>query len=87
MAKFHITIKDNETGEILHDSDTKAIIGAFDSQDKTECIATIACNPMTLASTVNGVKSVLEVIIDKYPEANALSELIDKYFTKKETKE
>lgn len=87
MARFHITIKDNETGEIMHDSDTTAIIGAFDSQDKTECIAAIECNPMTLASTVNGVKSVLEVIIDKYPEAKALSELIGKYFTKKETKE
>lgn len=87
MAKFHITIKNNETGEIMHDIDTKAIIGAFDSQDKTECIAVTECDPMTLASTVNGVKSVLEKILDDRPEVNALAELIGKYFTKKETKE
>ena len=86
MAKFHITIKNNETGEIMHDSDTKAILGAFDSQDKTECIAALECNPVTLASTLNGAECVLDDIRNKFPEADALSKLIDKYFNKKTDK-
>ena len=32
--KFHITIKNNETGEILHDQDCNAIIGGICDNEK-----------------------------------------------------
>lgn len=54
MKKFHITIKNNETGEILRDLDTCAIIGAFDvDEEGTGCLVCTACNAIELAATAD----------------------------------
>lgn len=54
MEKFHITIKNNETGEILVDDDTCAIIGALDRGEGTGCLGFTVCGPVDLAATATG---------------------------------
>ena len=56
MKKFHITITDNETGEVLVDQDTSAIIGALDNDESTRNIAYTCCNTIDLAATAAGAK-------------------------------
>lgn len=52
MKKFHITIRNNETGEILHDLDTCVIIGAFDvDEEATGRLVYTACNAIELEAT------------------------------------
>ena len=42
--KFHITIKNNETGEILHDQDCNAIIGGICDNEKNTSVVLTQCN-------------------------------------------
>lgn len=50
--KFHITIKDNETGETLRDIDTNAIIGGVVKEEGSETILIAKCNDYDLAKAV-----------------------------------
>lgn len=50
--RFHITITNNESGEVLIDQDTKAIIGAFDGdENSTHCMGYTSCNVSELLNT------------------------------------
>lgn len=42
--KFHLTIKNNETGEVLRDTDCNAIIGGITYNEKKTCVALTECN-------------------------------------------
>lgn len=66
MKKFHITITDNETGETIVDQDTKAIIGAFDSdEDSTAGMGFTHCNATELLATATGAKKVANKLMNK----------------------
>jgi len=53
--KFHITLTDNETGETLIDSDTSAIIGAFDlGEGNTGSLYALACNGLVAVFSAVG---------------------------------
>ena len=67
MKKFHITIKDNKTGEIIHNIDTDAIIGAVHEEDKTAGIALTECDGTALMETISATKTVLKKIISENP--------------------
>jgi len=59
--KFHITLTDNETGETLIDSDTSAIIGAFDlGEGNTGSLYALACNGLIKVCTIAGAMATLE---------------------------
>lgn len=55
--KFHITIKDNETGETLRDLDTKAIIGGALNEEGAESIIIASCNNIELAKTIHAAEA------------------------------
>lgn len=50
--KYHITITNNETGQIVYDSDICAFIGSINSGAETsECVLT-NCNRLQLCTTI-----------------------------------
>lgn len=58
MAGLHITIKDNETGEIMLDMDAKAIVGGAATEDGVNCISYSRCNGMEYCFAIVGAKSI-----------------------------
>lgn len=54
MEKFHITITNNETAEVLADTDTGAIIGAFTKGEVTRSVCYTDCDTAELAATLTG---------------------------------
>lgn len=50
---FHVTITNNETGNVLNDFDTKAIIGGYDMGDEGTCsFCRCSCPGVDAAATV-----------------------------------
>lgn len=75
--KFHITIKDNETGKILHDEDTSAIIGGYANEEGSMSMIMGRCNEIDLAKTVYAAeRAVQEVKDSKSPLFSALVAMI-----------
>lgn len=74
--KFHITITNNETNEIMADHDTDAIIGAFRRDDGVQSVAAVCCNPLELATTVETVRNVLGEVEESNPELKQLGEIV-----------
>ena len=54
MKKFHLTITNNETGEIERELDTNAIIGSADDGDGTAIFCYTRCGLVELAATCAG---------------------------------
>ena len=54
---FHITLKNNETGETLRDLDTKAFIGGALKEEGAESIIIAACNNVELAKTIHAAEA------------------------------
>lgn len=67
MKKFHIAIKNNETGKILYNVDTDAIIGAIHEEDKSAAIGLSACSSKALLATVLTAKTAIKTIISNTP--------------------
>ena len=59
---FHITITNNETVEIIHDSDTNCIIGAINQEESTACIG--VARDATGADIATTIVSVEEFVQD-----------------------
>lgn len=72
MKKFHITIADNETGEILTDEQTDCIIGAYSREKEETSITYIRGNDITIAATIMAVKDAIKNIYTKIPGAKLL---------------
>ena len=75
MKKFHIIFKNNETGEIIHDTDTDAIIGAIHLEEKTACVGLTNCNGAELLSTIRGAKQVIKEMVEENPALSILDML------------
>ena len=75
MKNFHITIADNETGEILTDEQTNCIIGAYSLEEKETGISYIRDNDIAIAATIMAIKDTIQKIYKKIPGAK-LSEMI-----------
>ena len=78
MKKFHITITNNETGETLHDLDTKAIVGAILDDDGTFQIAFNKCNVNDMLNVIDGAERTLKHIYKKHPELALFKALTEK---------
>lgn len=72
MKKFHITIADNETGEILTDEQTDCIIGAYSYEKEETSITYIRGNDITIVATIMAVKDAIKNIYTKIPRAKLL---------------
>ena len=68
MEKFHITIKNNETGEIIVDLDTCAIVGAIAEYDRIRCIGSVYCSASRLADTLAGAAQVVNTCRSRLPK-------------------
>lgn len=89
MKKFHITIKDNETGETLHDLDTAAIVGSFENGDSVTTLGLTRCKPSDIVCTVAAAKLAVHLVTREDKRAGKLSDkMLKKYkkINKKETK-
>ena len=65
--KFHVTIKNNETGEILHDDDCNAIIGGICENEKSASVVFTSCNGLALARCVFSAKKAIDESIPEDP--------------------
>jgi hypothetical protein len=54
MGKYHIIITNNETGQVLADTDTDAIIGAFTEGEGTRSVCYTNCDMAELAAMLTG---------------------------------
>ena len=61
--KFHLTIKNNETGEVLHDTDCNAIIGGITDNEKKTCIALTECNVKDLIACAMEAEEAISTVI------------------------
>jgi hypothetical protein len=59
MGKFHITITNNETGKVLSDTDTDAIIGAFTEGEGTRSVCYTECDTAELAAIITGALQII----------------------------
>ena len=74
---FHITITNNETGEVLHNDDTALIIGAWDSEDNTTSSCILGKGPNRLmVCTVAGCIAALKKIKCSHPIEYHLAQII-----------
>ena len=78
MKKFHITITNNETGETLHDLDTKAIVGAILDDDGTFSVAFNKCDVVDMLNVIDGVERTLKHLYKKNPELFFLKAMAEK---------
>lgn len=75
--RYHITIKDNSTGESLVDIDSNAIIASYDEDGTTHKTAATHCSPFDLACTIRAAEEVCEDLREQKPEIDALMKLLD----------
>ena len=63
--KFHVTIKDNETGEILNDQDCDEIIGGISDDEQSASIVLTSCNGKTLLFCARATSIAIDKAIPK----------------------
>lgn len=72
MRKYHITIKNNETGEIINDVDSDAIIGSIESEEGTANVVMTECNIKQLIESIfvakRAIKDATKLIMADAPE-------------------
>ena len=79
MKQFHVTIKNNETGEIIKDIDSDAIIGSIASEDGTAAVVMTHCGTKQMINSILTAKKAANIAL-KYIEADVpkgFSEFID----------
>lgn len=59
---FHLTIKDNETGEILRDEDVNCLIGGIILEDDSTGVLLARCNELELAEAVIAAETAVKSI-------------------------
>lgn len=85
MAKFHIIITNNETGEVMREHDSDAIIAGIDAGDRVACICHIDCDDNTLAATCFAAREAIDAGLEDEPAVQRLfKEYIKKYAKKKQ---
>lgn len=84
--RFHITIKDNETGEIKIEHDANVILGSCVlNEHQTTTIVAIKGNAYDIAIAMDAVHAAIKQAGEQCPEALLLSLLIGMHDKDKET--
>lgn len=77
-AKFHVTITDNETNEVLHDCDTQVVLATIDEDENNiQCIAFTNCDTLTLISAIDSLEGLKKKVLDDNPSLKMAFELKD----------
>lgn len=87
--KFNIKITDNETGEVLQEADTCAIIGGFVNDEGAVGILLTHCKPMDHAKAINAAEAAINKSYQARPELKlmALFASVNSEIEEKEVKE
>ena len=77
--KFHLTITDNQTGEVMRDLDIVALAGAIHTGEDgiAQGIFLGRCNRLTTAETVKGAEYTLERVYKEDPLLHLLTAMMD----------
>ena len=78
MKKFHITIKNNETGEITHDLDTNAIVAGILDDDGAYAVSITSCNALELLNATGGAEKAIDHLLKGHPELLTLKTIMEK---------
>lgn len=70
MKTFHITIKRNDTGEIIKDLDSDAIIGSIENEEGTAIVAMTNCETKQMIASILTARKAADVVL-KEIEADA----------------
>lgn len=70
---FNIKITNNETGEVLQEADTCAIIGGFVNDKGAVGILLTHCKPMDHAKAINAAESVINKSYQFRPELKLMA--------------
>lgn len=77
--KYHITIKENETGEVHYDFDSNIILGAVYLEDgEIASVAAAHGSTFDVAATIDAVNTVIKKVGEHDPMALLLSKLLGK---------
>lgn len=74
MARYHITLKDSETGAVLIDAETESVVGAFNDADE-ESVGTLIvcrCPASILAHTTFMAARAVQEVQDQCPQVRAV---------------
>ncbi len=75
--KFNLTIKDNETGEILRNIDTNAILAGVCDNGQPQAILLADCEGKELATATVAVERALTKVWGENPEVQGLAMLMN----------
>lgn len=75
MAKFHIVITDNETGETLKDADACAIIGACNEGEYSAGIVLSECNTIDLLHALRAASASIDKCLEGEPVLRVMYEV------------
>lgn len=70
MKQFHITIKNNVTGEVIKDLDSDAIIGSIESEEGTASVVMTNCSTKQMINSILTAKKAANIAL-KNIEADA----------------
>ena len=59
QKRYHITITDLYTGATITDTDSGAIIGAIDCDDRVQGVGAVCCNKSILMQVINTADGVI----------------------------
>lgn len=71
--KFNIKITDNETGKVLQEADTCAIIGGFVNDEGAVGILLTHCKPMDHAKAINAAEAAINKSYQARPELKLMA--------------
>ncbi len=87
MMRFHVMIKDNETGEVLLETGSNAIIAAVDAEETVRQIVHTDCDILTAALTAMGAIANVEEYIDENEKVAEFVKVIKKIAKRKKKAE
>lgn len=73
--KWHLTIKDNETGETVQDLDVCAIIAGIGTENGERAMAMANCTGGKVVATALAAEDALQNVYDENPIAKHLTKL------------
>jgi hypothetical protein len=66
--KFHIKITNNETGEVLQEADTCAIMGGYTVDDGAVGMALTDCSAREHGRAINAAEQTIKHVYQSHPE-------------------
>ena len=76
--KYHITITDNETGEVVKEVNADAIVASIHVKETTDILEATHCNGLAFAETTAGLMGALKEIKKAHPSIYKLAKKLNK---------